>query len=61
MKALTAEQAASFHHDGFLYPLPGLSEAEIATCVAGLERLEAELGSPVADADIKWRSHAYAH
>jgi hypothetical protein len=23
--------------------------------------LEKELGSPVADADIKWRSHAYAH
>jgi len=61
MKALTAEQAASFHYNGFLYPLPGLSEAEIATCVAGVERLEAELGAPIADADVKWRSHGYAH
>lgn len=61
MKALTAEQVASFHHNGFLYPIPALTPDEIATCVAGLERLEAELGSPVADADVKWRSHGYAH
>ena len=61
MKALTAEQVASFHHDGFLYPIPALSPNEIETSLAGLDRLESELGSPVADADIKWRSHAYAH
>jgi non-haem Fe2+, alpha-ketoglutarate-dependent halogenase len=61
MKALTAEQAASFHYNGFLYPLPALSAEEIATCLAGLARLETELGAAVADADIKWRSHAYAH
>ena len=61
MKALTAEQVASFYYNGFLYPIPALNEAEIATCVAGVERLEAELGSPIADADVKWRSHAYAH
>ena len=61
MKALTAEQVASFHYNGFLYPISALNEPEIATCVAGVERLEAELGSPIADADVKWRSHAYAH
>ena len=61
MKALTAEQVASFHYDGFLYPIPALSPDEIAHCLAGLERLESALGSAVADADIKWRSHAYAH
>jgi len=61
MKALTAEQAASYHHDGFLFPLPALSPDEIAASLAGLERLETELGSHVADAEIKWRSHAYAH
>lgn len=61
MKALTAEQVASFHHNGFLYPIPALSPDEIACYLAGLERLESELGCPVADADIKWRSHAYAH
>jgi len=37
-----------------------LTPAEIANCLAGLRRLEVELGSPVAEADIKWRSHAYA-
>ena len=61
MKALTEEQVASFHYNGFIYPIPALSPEEIATCLAGLERLETELGSPVADADIKWRSQAYAH
>jgi non-haem Fe2+, alpha-ketoglutarate-dependent halogenase len=61
MKSLTAEQVASFHHNGFLYPISALASDEIATCLTGLERLETELGSPVADADIKWRSHAYAH
>ncbi len=61
MKALTAEQVASFRYNGFLYPIPALSPDEITTCLAGLERLESELGSAVADADIKWRSHAYAH
>src|SRR5580692_3963864 len=61
MKALTEEQVASYHHNGFFYPIPALSPDEITTCLAGLERLESELGSAVADADIKWRSHAYAH
>jgi len=61
MKALTAEQVESFRYNGFLYPIPALSPDEIETCRAGLERLETELGSAVADADIKWRSHAYAH
>ena len=61
MKALTAQQVASYRHNGFLFPIPALTDAEIATCLAGLQQLETELGSPVADADVKWRSHAYAH
>jgi non-haem Fe2+, alpha-ketoglutarate-dependent halogenase len=61
MTALTAEQGASFHHDGFLYPIPALSADEIAYFVAGVERLESELGCPVAEADVKWRSHGYVH
>jgi hypothetical protein len=61
MKALTQEQLAAYRQDGFLFPIPALTPAEIATCLAGLGRLEAELGCPVADADVKWRSHAYAH
>ncbi len=61
MKALTPSQVAAYRHDGFLFPVPALSPEEIATCLAGLARLEDELGCPVADADVKWRSHAYAH
>jgi non-heme Fe2+,alpha-ketoglutarate-dependent halogenase len=61
MKALTPDQLASYRHDGFLFPIPALTPAEIATCLDGLARLEAELGCAVADADVKWRSHAYAH
>jgi non-haem Fe2+, alpha-ketoglutarate-dependent halogenase len=61
MKALTQEQVDSFHYNGFLFPIPALTPAEIATCLAGLRRLEADIGSSVAEADVKWRSHAYAH
>jgi non-heme Fe2+,alpha-ketoglutarate-dependent halogenase len=61
MKALTQVQVDAFHRDGFLFPVAALTQDEVATCRAGLQRLEAELGSPVADADVKWRSHAYAH
>jgi non-haem Fe2+, alpha-ketoglutarate-dependent halogenase len=61
MKALTAAQVASFRYNGFLYPIPALTPEEIAYFLAGLGRLETGLGCPVADADVKWRSHAYAH
>ena len=61
MKALTQQQVDYYRQNGFVFPIPALSPAEIADCLAGLERLETELGSPVADADVKWRSHAHAH
>jgi hypothetical protein len=61
MKALTQTQVDSYRHNGFLFPIPALTPGEVATCLAGLHRLEADLGCPVAEADIKWRSHAYAH
>jgi non-heme Fe2+,alpha-ketoglutarate-dependent halogenase len=61
MKVLTKEQVEAFHHNGFLFPIPALNQGEVATCLAGLQRLESELGCAVADADVKWRSHAYAH
>ena len=61
MKALTQEQVASYRYNGFLFPVPALTADEVATCLAGLARLENELGCAVADADVKWRSHAYAH
>jgi ectoine hydroxylase-related dioxygenase (phytanoyl-CoA dioxygenase family) len=61
MKALTQHQVDYCRHNGFLFPVPALSPSEVATCLAGLARLESDLGSPVAEADVKWRSHAYAH
>jgi len=61
MKALTPEQLAAYRDNGFLFPIPALTPSEVATCLAGLARLEADLGCPVADAAVKWRSHAYAH
>ena len=61
MKALTQEQVDYYRYNGFLFPVPALSPDEVATFLAGLERLETELGGPVAQADLKWRSHAYAH
>jgi phytanoyl-CoA dioxygenase PhyH len=61
MKALSQEQVDSYRYNGFLFPVPALTPDEVATCLAGLQRLEQELGSPVAEADVKWRSHAYAH
>jgi non-heme Fe2+,alpha-ketoglutarate-dependent halogenase len=51
----------SFRYNGFLFPIHALTQGEIATCLAGLQRLESELGCAVADGDVKWRSHAYAH
>jgi non-haem Fe2+, alpha-ketoglutarate-dependent halogenase len=61
MKALTREQVDFYRHNGFLFPIPALTQDEIDIYLAGLARLEADLGCPVADADIKWRSHAHAH
>jgi non-haem Fe2+, alpha-ketoglutarate-dependent halogenase len=61
MKALSQEQVDAYRYNGFLFPVPALTPDEVATCLAGLQRLELELGSPVAEADVKWRSHAYAH
>jgi non-heme Fe2+,alpha-ketoglutarate-dependent halogenase len=61
MKALTQEQVDSYRYHGFLFPMPALAPDEISVCLVGMQRLETELGCPIADADVKWRSHAYAH
>ncbi len=61
MKALTQAQVDAYRYNGFLFPVPALTPEEVATCLTGLARLETELGGLVAEADIKWRSHAYAH
>lgn len=56
---LSAEQVERYHHDGYLFPLPALSAGEIDECIDGLDRFERWLGSPVTDADRKWRSAGY--
>ena len=61
MKVLTQAQLDAYHRDGFLFPFPALSADELAECRDGLDRFETELGGPVASADIRWRSHAFAH
>jgi hypothetical protein len=61
MKALTEEQLAYYRYNGFVFPIAALTPVEIDGFLAGLERFESDLGSPVAAAEVKWRSHAYAH
>ncbi|HVC55863.1 MAG TPA: phytanoyl-CoA dioxygenase family protein [Stellaceae bacterium] len=56
---LTPAQIEKYRYDGYLFPLPALSAAELADCRAGLGRYEAWLGKPVNLADWRWRSAAY--
>jgi len=56
---VTAEQVALYRQHGYLFPFPALSPDEVAECRAGLERFEQWLGTPVTDADRKWRSAGY--
>ncbi len=61
MKALTQTQVQSYRYDGYLFPLPALGADEAARCLAGLERAEADLGSPLPKAEMKWRGAAYTY
>jgi non-haem Fe2+, alpha-ketoglutarate-dependent halogenase len=61
MKALTQSQVQSYRYHGYLFPLPALGADEAARCLAGLERAEAHLGSPLPKADMKWRGAAYTY
>ena len=56
---LTPAQIERYRYDGYLYPFPALSPAELAACNEGLARYEAWLGGPVNRADRRWRSAAY--
>jgi len=57
---LSEAQVAKYRHDGYLYPFGALSAAELAECNAGLARYESWLGTPVNQADRRWRSATYA-
>ncbi len=60
MKALTAAQVARYRHDGFLFPFPALDERERLDCLAGLARYERWLGTPVPQAENRWRTQPHA-
>ncbi|MGC2412668.1 MAG: phytanoyl-CoA dioxygenase family protein [Stellaceae bacterium] len=56
---LNQKQVEQYRHDGYLFPFPALSAAELAECNEGLARYEAWLGGPVNQSDRRWRSAAY--
>jgi non-haem Fe2+, alpha-ketoglutarate-dependent halogenase len=56
---LDAEQVERYRRDGYLFPLPALTTDETAACLAGLERFERWLGTPLTEADRRWRSSGY--
>ena len=60
MKTLTQQQVDSYRYNGFLSPFPVLSPEETAACLAGLQRFETFIGSPVPKADMHWRSLTHA-
>jgi hypothetical protein len=60
MKALTTGQVESYRHDGFLFPFPALDESERLACLAGLARYEGWLGTPVPQAENRWRTQPHA-
>jgi hypothetical protein len=58
-KSLSDTQVERYRHDGYLFPFPALSVAELAECNEGLARYERWLGTPVNRADRRWRSASY--
>lgn len=60
MKALTTAQVESYRHDGFLFPFPALDERERLGCLASLARYERWLGTPVPQAENRWRTQPHA-
>lgn len=61
MKAITQEQAAAYHRDGFLFPIPALTAEEALQALRDLERIEATLGAPLTKSELKWRGGAYTY
>ena len=56
---LSQQQVEKYRHDGYLFPFPALSQAELAECNDGLTRFESWLGKPVNQGDFRWRSASY--
>jgi non-heme Fe2+,alpha-ketoglutarate-dependent halogenase len=56
---LSQNQVARYRRDGYLFPFPALSTAELNECNDGLARFEQWLGEPVNQGDFRWRSASY--
>jgi non-heme Fe2+,alpha-ketoglutarate-dependent halogenase len=56
---LSQTQVEQYRHDGYLFPFPALTAAELAECNDGLLRFESWLGKPVNKGDFRWRSASY--
>ena len=56
---LSEAQIERYRRDGYLFPLPALSAAELAECNEGLARFEHWLGKPVNQGEFRWRSASY--
>ena len=61
MKALTQEQVDPTATTASSFPSRRSRRKRSPPASPASHRLEADLGCPVAEADVKWRSHAYAH
>jgi hypothetical protein len=56
---LSQKQVEQYRYNGYLFPFPALSAAELAECNDGLARFESWLGKPVNQGDFRWRSASY--
>ncbi len=56
---LTPGQIEQYRRDGYLFPFPALSAAELEECNDGLARFERWLGKPVNEGDFRWRSASH--
>ena len=59
MKALTEAQVRDYRENGFLFPIPALTSAEVADAMHNIERLEAHIGTRLSAAHKKYRSGSY--
>jgi len=56
---LSRKQVEQYRYDGYLFPFPALTAAELDASNAGLARFERWLGKPVNEGDFRWRSASY--
>jgi len=57
LNRLSETQVAQYRHDGFLFPIPGITEEEVAFYRGSLEAYEREQGMPITQMDARYKSH----